>query len=1022
MSEDTWKRKLLAYLHDPPSKCADLATHDQRSERALAAAGFSEDERRAFAKQADLTASSADRFPFPGSRSAGLTCAFDGVHAGFHHPLGGAAPDQPAVLNFGPGREVSGFEVIEGQLEEREQTVQPVLSSESLGALEDDDNRWRARFFAHWRLWPQFAAERDARFAFLPADTRLPDHTIWTHIAVVAALAGCADLGDHPAPASLEEWVKRLRQAPLRPAFLKFQLGPVQEFIAQARSTRDLWSGSYLLSWLMAAGLKALSAEVGPDAVIYPNLCGQPLFDLHWRDALWQKVSIGSKPAWDSLGWSDLDLLTPNLPNVFLAIVPAKRANELGHLVADTIRNEWKAICKSVWEQVNGAGLLELCPPELKKDGRAEQRFWQQTNRLVSQSWHALPWPQDLDEARSVATRLPVGDPLAGEKTLLQRFDAAVNAATRAMPKDHRDPRYYVGGEAGPKDKLNNIGLGWALLTAANGWALDAVRQTRAFDAWAAGGWQETGVAQSKDALTGREEMLFGGSQFTEGLSKLENLKDAEEWGKLFKHDDEVGAITLVKRVWHWAYLAGDIWKLKARHGQFRMPNTRTMADHRPFEDDAEEAVEQVGDEPTGGKYFALLALDGDSIGQWVSGEKTPRYRTQFAHYFDSEGKQPQGSLEYFTRESDPDGKGKLKDRFADLLQTRRLVSPSYHLQFSESLSNFALLCARPIVEAFDGRLIYAGGDDVIAMLSADCALQCARALRMAFQGDPGLKGFLSRHTKRLLAAHEAERRRNPKAAPAPRYQQLAAGECLLDAAAPGFLSTDTCKDDHGRGRPIPFLVPGPAADCSVGIAIAHFKSPLQDVVRAAQAAEKRAKKQLGRSAVAVTLLKRSGETIEWGAKWDGGLDLYQALAAALGSEQLSAKFPHRLAELLEAYTVATTPLLREMKSIQPLADFPVDDVIRQEFGHCLSRQRGAKFPEARDAATSLITNLETALTTYLKSLDAGPAKETEQRLQSLIGLCQTVAFAHRTAEDTSESQPETPNLNRSTPAERQPV
>ena len=34
-------------------------------------------------------------------------------------------------------------------------------------------------------------------------------------------------------------------------SLLKLQIGPVQDFIAQARSTRDLWSGSYLLSWLM---------------------------------------------------------------------------------------------------------------------------------------------------------------------------------------------------------------------------------------------------------------------------------------------------------------------------------------------------------------------------------------------------------------------------------------------------------------------------------------------------------------------------------------------------------------------------------------------------------------------------------------------------------------------------------------------------------------------------------------------------------------------------------------------------
>ena len=105
--------------------------------------------------------------------------------------------------------------------------------------------RWRARFFAHWRLWQKHASERDYRFAFLPADTRIPDHTIWTHMQVVSALAGCA-ASDDPAGAP-------------KAAFLKFQLGPVQDFIAAARSIRDLWSGSYLLSWLMAAGIKALS-------------------------------------------------------------------------------------------------------------------------------------------------------------------------------------------------------------------------------------------------------------------------------------------------------------------------------------------------------------------------------------------------------------------------------------------------------------------------------------------------------------------------------------------------------------------------------------------------------------------------------------------------------------------------------------------------------------------------------------------------------------------------------------------
>ncbi|HEY5895323.1 MAG TPA: type III-B CRISPR-associated protein Cas10/Cmr2 [Chthoniobacterales bacterium] len=81
----------------------------------------------------------------------------------------------------------------------------------------------------------------------MPADTRIPDHSVWTHTQLVSALDGCADgVGT---------------EAVLKPAFLKFQLGPVQEFIAEARSIRDLWSGSYLLLLAQVCGNDGASNE-----------------------------------------------------------------------------------------------------------------------------------------------------------------------------------------------------------------------------------------------------------------------------------------------------------------------------------------------------------------------------------------------------------------------------------------------------------------------------------------------------------------------------------------------------------------------------------------------------------------------------------------------------------------------------------------------------------------------------------------------------------------------------------------
>ena len=107
---------------------------------------------------------------------------------------------------------------------------------------------------------------------------------------------------------------------------LKVQIGPVQDFIAQARSTRDLWSGSYLLSWLVAAGIKALPSDA---TLIFPSRTGpngeQPLL----------------KPV---LNPDDPDILIPNLPNLFVVKVPSDSAQVIAGNVETAIRSEWNAV------------------------------------------------------------------------------------------------------------------------------------------------------------------------------------------------------------------------------------------------------------------------------------------------------------------------------------------------------------------------------------------------------------------------------------------------------------------------------------------------------------------------------------------------------------------------------------------------------------------------------------------------------------------------------------------------------
>ena len=89
-----WKNKLLAFLHDPPSKAFDIPDHESLALTLLRQAGFSEEEAERFSRQADWAASAADRLPFPASQAGALRCHFGGVRGRFQHPLGSGAPQQ----------------------------------------------------------------------------------------------------------------------------------------------------------------------------------------------------------------------------------------------------------------------------------------------------------------------------------------------------------------------------------------------------------------------------------------------------------------------------------------------------------------------------------------------------------------------------------------------------------------------------------------------------------------------------------------------------------------------------------------------------------------------------------------------------------------------------------------------------------------------------------------------------------------------------------------------------------------
>src|SRR6187401_3149604 len=109
-------------------------------------------------------------------------------------------------------------------------------------------------------------------------------------------------------------------------ALLSFSLGPVQPFIASARTVRDLWTGSYLLSWLTFAAMRPVLEQVGEGAFVIPSLEGNPLYRRLRRN---EKVEPG-------------ELLTPCLPNRFLVqLADVAQAQSLAAACADRCRQAW---------------------------------------------------------------------------------------------------------------------------------------------------------------------------------------------------------------------------------------------------------------------------------------------------------------------------------------------------------------------------------------------------------------------------------------------------------------------------------------------------------------------------------------------------------------------------------------------------------------------------------------------------------------------------------------------------------
>ncbi|PIE00909.1 MAG: type III-B CRISPR-associated protein Cas10/Cmr2 [Acidobacteria bacterium] len=225
--------------------------------------------------------------------------------------------------------------------------------------------------------------------------------------------------------------------------------------------------------------------------------------------------------------------------------------------------------------------------------------------------------------------------------------------------------------------------------------------------------------------------------------------------------------------------------------------------------------------------YYAILMMDGDKMGDLVNGDTLASTWKSVLHpelvkRLETEGFNPPFSREW-------------KHLFSQKNLNKRLVTPACHASISESLADFSLYGVAPIIQRDtqgSGRLIYAGGDDVCAVLPVQYALDVAQKIR----------AYYSQSFQFVNSADSL-----------PKGQPIHSENWVPE---PGKLSINLGKGDK--------------ISISAGILICHHKENLSQMIeRAHQLLDRKAKSEGGRNACAIELRKRAGGSRYIVKKWD---------------------------------------------------------------------------------------------------------------------------------------------------------
>lgn len=853
MEEQIWRAKLAAWTHDPAEKALvllrDPAGHEGGTVRKLREMIFPEgvsSALKAVVKKADHWASAADRPQFP--RAAG-----DGSYAPWTQVRFAESPELIHPLS---GERIA----IRERLADLDPALIKAVSFDHFsGYVQKTDGKIDARrtALAFWRFAPELTAkDMSSLWQLLPADTRVPDHTIWAHLDLSSAFSSAVAAGT--------------------PALLSMSFGPVQGFIAQARTTSDLWAGSHLLSRIVWEGLKVVCEKFGPDAVIFPQLRGIPLVDLWLRDEMNLPADLFEQCDWRKHKTDANPLFGAALPNKFMAVVPQDQVLAVSEEITRRARGWVQQEARETVEKLLGVASVT---PEEALPCYAQIR--EQLSDFPEVNWAAVPWSLAVENDgkicttelhRAMAPFFPVTDTAPGFLDtevwkLLNSDDIQVAGASFFHPNagvlypafyDLLDRAGAAAKAVRPFSRLPQSGYRCSLC-GENEWLttdraqldLPPGKRKDATTLW-------TKVADKRPAWARKGEHLCAPcalkrlwpSRFAEQVKTLADIDMQRfvvsthtmalatslgrwlEKGSVERNPLPLQLKAMLLGAAEQAALprklatklsnADEDGNLLAR----RLPALLDQLRENDGEDER-QAIEQtvakvLGDKPEA--YYAMILLDGDKMGAWLSGSDDDKRLT----FRESWHSQIQSGVSRFAG----------NEKLSAYLDARRPPSPARHMSISGALNGFSLDLVRHVVEdLYKGKLIYAGGDDVLAMISVDDLLPAMYLLRLVYAGIFPHGGALDVCWRDIFGQTDKVN-----------WLDIAKG--------------------HVRYKKRLYRVMGATATASAGAVIAHHTAPLGSVLRTLREAENRAKNAGGRDAFSVSLLKRAGGAVHLVCPW----------------------------------------------------------------------------------------------------------------------------------------------------------